>query len=162
MKKLLRVLKYALVLAAGVIAGAVGMMKIKNKDLDRVSKKVNKFRSYYNVLNQWMMLKNNGVPLKQYFEDNGYQSLAIYGMGEIGNRLYEELKDTDIKVEYAIDQSAGSAFAALTVYGLEDELQPVDVIVVTAVFAFDEIEDELCGKTDIPVISLEEIVFGLK
>ena len=41
----------------------------------------------------------------------------------------------------------------------DDELEPVDVIVVTAIYYFDEIEDMLSEKVDYPVISLEDILY---
>ena len=43
----------------------------------------------------------------------------------------------------------------------EDELEPVDVIVVTAIYYFDEIEDMLFEKVDYPVVSLEDILYEL-
>ncbi len=162
MKIVIKIIRFIATLAIGAVSGIYYITKLKNKDLDRISKKVNKFRGYYNVLNQWMLLKNQGKSLTEYFNDNGYTSIAIYGMGEVGNRLYEELKNSEIEVKYAIDKSAGSAYAELSVYDPEDEFDTVDTIVVTAVFDFDEIEKDLIKKTDIPVISLEEVVFGIR
>ena len=82
-------------------------------------------------------------------------------MGELGNHLYEELKNSSIQVKYAIDKNVDSTFSDLEVCSLEDELEDVDVVVVTAVFAFDEIVDEISDRVNCPVISLEDVVYEL-
>jgi len=42
---------------------------------------------------------------------------------------------------------------------LDDELEPADVVIVTAIFAFDEISEELEGLFDCPIVSLEDVVY---
>ena len=42
---------------------------------------------------------------------------------------------------------------------MEDTLDDVDAIVVTAVTFFDEIEDELHKKVNCPILSLEDILY---
>lgn len=66
-------------------------------------------------------------------------------MGEIGNRLYEELKDSSkIEVKYGIDNNALDTYSELEVLSLEEytdlAADDIDVIVVTATFAFDDIK----------------------
>ena len=123
--------------------------------------RVDKFKSYYNMLNQWLLLKQEGKSLVKYFEDKGYKSIAIYGMGEIGNRLYDELKKSNIEVKYAIDKNATNTYSDIKVCELEDDLAPVDVIIVTAIFAFDEIEKKLTEVVNYPIISLEDIIYEI-
>ena len=43
----------------------------------------------------------------------------------------------------------------------EDFLEEVDVIVVTAIHYFDEIESMLGEKVDYPIISLEDIIYEI-
>ena len=128
---------------------------------DKSADKANKFKTYYNTLNRWLELKQKGVSLDKWFQKNGYKNAAVYGMGELGNRLYEELKDTEIRVEYAIDKNAYGVSLDIPVYQKEDELPDVDVIVISAVFAFSEISGELEKKCTCPIVSLEDIVFEL-
>ena len=113
------------------------------------------------MLNQWLILKQEGKSLIEYFNKNGYKSVAIYGMGEMGNRLYDELKDSEIELKYAIDKNAAGTYSELNVIGKDDDFPEVDVLVVTATFAFDEIEDELSGKVDWPIVSLEDVVYEI-
>lgn len=145
-------------LVGGVI-GVVGDSYFKSKVISKNNERVNKFKSYYNILNQWIVLQHEGKKIEDYFTKKQYSKIAIYGMGEIGNRLYEELKDTEIEVKYAIDKNAGSAYAQLEVYSLEEEFEDVDAIIVTTAFAFEEIKEKLEKKISCPIISLEDVVF---
>ena len=153
--------KSGTVLAAilGAIAGAVGSGYLGQKQIEQKNAKVDKFKAYYNMLNQWLILKQEGKTLENYFIDNGYKSIAIYGMGEMGNRLYDELKGTSIEIKYAIDKNADSTYSELDVFGLEDEVEEVDVVVVTAVFAMDEIERDISENFICAVIPLEDVVY---
>lgn len=45
-------------------------------------------RIFYDILNQWLMLKQEDKSLEKYFVENNISSVAIYGMGEMFNRLY--------------------------------------------------------------------------
>ena len=148
---------------AGTILGVGSTMiyKSKKENVDDTQKKVDKFRGYYNILNQWLLLKQEGKSIEKYFIDNKYQSIAIYGMGEMGNRLYDELKDSDIEIKYAVDQYATRVYTELKVLDKEDDLEAVDVMIVTSTFAFDEIEEELNQKVDFPIISLEDVIFDI-
>lgn len=145
----------------GTVAGAIATGIIKQKAIDEKSKKVDKFKTYYNMLNEWLMIKQEGKSLEKYFINNGYQTIAIYGMGEMGNRLYDELKNSEIKVKYAIDKEASSTYSEIEVIEMEDELPEVDAVVVTAVFAFEDIEEKLQEVVECPIISLEDVIFEI-
>ncbi len=147
--------------AIGVATGAAVVNYYKNKKLVEKANKVDKFKGYYNMLNQWLVLKNEGKKLDKYFIHHGYKTIAIYGMGELGNRLYEELRNSEIEVKYAIDKKADSTYSELDVYNLEDGLEEVDVVVVTAIFDYEKIEEELENVLSYPIISLEDVVFEL-
>ena len=131
----------ATILGAAVGATAVGT--ISGKTIDEKATKVEKFKNYYNMLNQWLVLKQEGKNLSSFFESNEYKTIAIYGMGEMGNRLYDELKNTNIEIKYAIDKNADSTYTELEVIDPEDSYEDVDVIVVTATFAFEDIESKV-------------------
>ncbi len=145
----------------GAVAGAAAMNYYKSKKVTEKAEKVDKFKGYYNLLNQWLVIKHEGKSLDNYFLMQGYKSIAIYGMGELGNRLYEELRNTEVTVKYAIDKKAESTYSELNVVSLEDELETVDAVVVTATFAFDEICEELENVLDCPIVSLETVVYDL-
>ena len=148
-------------LGVGAVGGAIVCKKVEDKIISVKEQKVDKFKSYYNILIKWMQLKQDKKQLKDYLSAKGYQSVAIYGMGELGNCLYAELKKEGQTVAYAIDQNASSTFSDIEVYGGEDTLPKTDAIIVTAVFAFDEIVENLSDKTDAAIISLEDMIYDI-
>lgn len=144
----------------GASASALLIGKECNKLIKQKSDKVDKFKNYYYMLNQWLILKQQGKALTKYFEENQFNNIAIYGVGEMGNRLYDELKDSDICVKFAIDKE-DNRYMEVEVKSPEDDFEGVDVIVVTAIFAFEEINRKISPRVSCPVISLEDIIFDI-
>lgn len=105
-----------------------------------------------------MIFLHQDKSLDQYFIQRKYKRIAIYGMGELGNRLYEELENSSVEIVYVIDQEASSIFVEAEAKEPDEVLEEVDVIIVTAVFDFDKISEELGSKISCPVISLEEVI----
>ena len=82
-------------------------------------------------------------------------------MGEIGNRLYEELKNSRIEIKYAIDKNVIIEYDDLEIKELSNSMEQADVVVVTAIFAFDEIKKSIEDKFQCDIISLEDVIFEL-
>ena len=80
-------------------------------------------------------------------------------MSYAGEALMNELKDSSVTVVYGIDQNADSIYMDVDIVSMNDELEEVDAIVVTAITFFDEIEEKLLEKVDYPIISLEDILY---
>ena len=142
---------------AALGAGIVG--KVTGKSLNKVRSMSDKHFALFQMMNQWVKVKQEGKSLALYFEKNGYKKIAIYGMSYAGETLMDEIKDTDVIVAYAIDQNADSIYADVDVMSMDDELESVDAVVVTAITFFDEIEEKLSEKMDCPIISLEDILY---
>lgn len=146
-------------LACAFVGGIVGR-QIKQNKTD-ISNKKNKFKEYYNILNQWISIKNEGKSISDYFKQKDINKIAIYGMGELGNNLLKELDNTGITVCYGIDQNSAYTYSKLILKNVNDDLPEVDAIVVTPIFAYKEIYDKLSVKVDYPIISIEDIIYGL-
>lgn len=112
----------------------------------------------YRTMNLWLMLMQSGKSIEDFFLEHHYFNIAIYGMGNMGERLYDALDGTNIHVRYGIDKKKENIYTVLPLRTPDEELEKVDVIVVTAVYYFNEIKQELCNKVDCPVISVEEII----
>lgn len=121
--------------------------------------KVEKLSEFYNILIQWISLKEKGIAIGDFIKKGGYRTVAIYGMKELGELLYEEMKNSDICVEYVIDQSREFIFIDVPVLKPNEALFPVDIIIVTAVHYFEEIKELLKSKVNCPICSLEDILF---
>lgn len=151
-------------MAGGITGGIVGFIassKLSNKIIERKDARINKFVGYFNLLEQWMSIKEGDKVVSTYFEKNGYYKIALYGLGKIGNHLLKELEGTDIQVSYAIDARGEKLNTDIVVYTPDDEIPDVDVIVVTATFDYDNIKNVLEEKTDIQVISIDDVIYDL-
>lgn len=146
-------------MAAGAAAGGIAAGTSASKKIKEMSEVQAKVHELYMAFDQWLQIRQQGKTLVQYFTENGYKTVAVYGMKELGERLCDELKGSDVTVSYAIDKNADSIYADVDVVTPDEELAPVDVIVVTAITYFDEIEEELAEKVECPVISLEDVLY---
>lgn len=129
-----------------------------NKD---IFQKVDKFKKYYQLTNQWLMLKNMNKTIADYLINKGYKSIAIYGMGELGNRLYEDLVNSPVEVIYAIDKYPDNNFAELRFCELSEDMEPVDLIIVTPVFDYDDIQRNISSNVSYNILSLEDIIYDI-
>lgn len=161
MKKIKTALLAGITALLGVFAGVVYEGIEQEKRIGKEEEKTDKFRCFYHLLIQWIALNQDGKNLKEYFEINGYKTVAVYGMKELGERLVEELKDTGILVKYVVDKDTDNIATDLPKYSPDDALEAVDVMVVTAAYHYQEIEEKMSAKVDFPIISLEDVVYGL-
>ena len=120
-----------------------------------------KYRRYYFILAYWLERKQNGESIASFFLSKNYRSVAIYGMKKLGELLYQELQSTDIVVKYVIDRDTDGIYVDVPVVKAGLKLEQVDAIIITAVTFFDEIKYELEKEIRCPIISLEEVIYGL-
>lgn len=148
-------------MTAGAAIGGAAAGQASTKKIRQLREGGSKVHELYMAFDQWLQIRQQGKTLAEYFTKNGYKTVAVYGMKELGQRLCDELKGTDITVVYAIDKNADSIYADVDIITPDEELAPVDVIVVTAITYFDEIEEDLAEKVDYPIISLEDILYEM-
>ena len=82
-------------------------------------------------------------------------------MSYAGETLINELKDSSVTIAYGIDKNADSIYADVDIVSMDDNLETVDAVVVTAITFFDEIEEQLSAKMDCPILSLEDILYEI-
>lgn len=156
-----KVFSTVLGMAAGAAAGGYAAKREAAKKIKSMGASGAKVHELYMAFDQWLQIRQQGKTLVEYFTKNGFKTVAVYGMKELGERLCDELKGSDVTVSYAIDKNADSIYADVDVVTPDDELAAVDVIVVTAITYFDEIEEALCEKVDCPIVSLEDILYEM-
>lgn len=145
----------------GAIAGAGAVAKVTGESKNKITQLSNKHLELYLMMNQWVKIKQEGKNLVSYFEKNGYKKIAIYGMSYAGETLINELRDSGIEIAYGIDRNADSIYADVDVFSIEDTLENVDAVVVTAITFFDEIEEKISTKLDCPIVSLQDILYEM-
>lgn len=146
------------VFTGGMIVGRRSANKGAEVEYQELKQRLAKFEDYFAITNKWMKNRNQGLKVADYFKNNNYYKIAIYGMGEIGKRLYEELKLEGMEIEYAFDRNAQRLDPTLNIYGLDKPVPPVDVIVVTPTFDYDKIVEQLKKITDCKIISISDVV----
>lgn len=124
-------------------------------------KEKDKYFSFFFILEQWLSNKQNGLRVEEYIKKSGYKDVAIYGMGVLGNLIYNELKNTDINVLYGIDKAADNMYFDVPVIKDIKNGQKVDAIIVTAVNEYPDIEKKLKKYVhETEIISLESIIYN--
>lgn len=121
-----------------------------------------KERYQYKFMNQWLSLKQDGIDISSFFVSQGIHSLAIYGFHYMGQRLYDELKESHVKVLYAIDKNERDLRqqnVGLPIVHPNDMLREVDAIVITPIFDFLEVKEELLKKLNCAMFSIEDILY---
>lgn len=119
-----------------------------------------KYKSYNFLLQEWLQKKNQNISILQYCEKYNIRRIAIYGMGDLGQRLYEELSLSDFEL-YGIDQNKKQIYAIIDMYDMQDELPEADAVIITPYLNYNEIEHKLKKKGMRNIISLENIIYEL-
>lgn len=156
------------VLKIAAVGSAIGGVQYRGKKkLKEANERAARGKAYYTLENQWVMNKIEGKSMDSYFKENNMKTIAIYGMGTLGELFYEDIKDSDIKVSYFIDKNADELY-----YGLDDisvvnlkemkKQNSVDAIVITPVYDYDMIVDDLEKEgIETEFVSLEDVVYEL-
>ena len=156
MKRIGGFLRFLLYSALLFLTGALWTAKKASPIIVRKQKDIEKFRKLFSVMDVWVRKKQQRKSMGDFLKRNNYHSVAIYGLSNIGRLLEEELKEY-AEIRYGIDRRDVSA--EFPVYKPEDPLPEVDMVVVTAAYEFEEIEDLLKRKLSCPIYSIEDMVY---
>ena len=124
-------------------------------------KRGDKFLRMFGVLNHWMQLREEHKDTIHFLKTNGYNHIAIYGVGHLGKHLIKELDKSEIHIDYLIDRKVEEVKENIKIYKPEDTLPETDAIVVTVIMEFDEIADMLEKKVRCQLLSLEDVIYGV-
>ena len=123
------------------------------------SNTISKYMCLFKFSNKWISLKQKETDIVAYFKDRGYYSIAIYGMGDLGERLVDEVENTDVNIAYAIDRSRKGQYANIQIKSLEEILPQVDAVIVTPIYDFWRIKPIIMDRIDCPIVSLEDVIY---
>lgn len=110
------------------------------------------------VVLKWLEIRQNGHFLSEYFRKNNIYTIAVYGMGALGCRLYDELEGSDIQVRHLIDRNPNGMDKIFEFSLLNKEKLDVDAVVVTVIFSEEKIINEIKGYGYTKVIGLREVI----
>jgi hypoxanthine phosphoribosyltransferase len=112
----------------------------------------------------WLVLKKRGDSIATRIKKLGADKIAVFGLEEAGRLLVDDLCDSGVTVEYAIELDNPSyVHEALEVYRLhDDELPKADLIVVCPPYDIKSAKLELQGQTNAEIVSLESLIIKEK
>lgn len=130
-----------------------------------LEEKLQKQILFYWILTKWMDYKIKGQNIAEILKRYGYMKIVVYGYAELGQLLCKELLQGGMRVEYVLDKTVETTGnSELPVYkpsdagGANQALLQIDVVIVTAVYYFEEIKQELTETGYQNVISMRALL----
>lgn len=105
----------------------------------------------------FVSLKEN---LTRYFQVNGYRNIAVYGVGRLGKLILRNIDTVQLASICTIDENKKARFGnmeTINIQELEDRKE-IDMVLVTPLLDYPQIEAQICSRCDIPVISAKELM----
>lgn len=111
------------------------------------------------ILTRWMRLLSESGSIAGLLRKKGYDTVAVYGYGDLGQLLVKELIKEGIKVPYVMDQRAEQMknTAVPVVFPTKNLEKPAAVVVTTAL-SYDELQARLAGMGFQNILSLRHLV----
>ena len=161
MKRLWKTMIKRLIPLLALAAIFYRVLEKKKKEISEYKNMSDKHFELFMLMNQWVKVKLRKKSIVSYLEERGFRNIAIYGLSYAGDALVEELQDSNICICYGIDKQAEFIYQDFDVISPDMDLRKVDAVIVTTVMFFDEIKEQLKKKMDCPIISLENILYGM-
>ena len=111
----------------------------------------------YKLMCLWVEAKQKELSFEEYFKEKGYKKIAIYGMHYVGMALCEELKGTEIRIEYTLDRKL-IRYGNIKNYTSFKNLTMVDAIIVTPITFYDSIKHVLEKEIACPIVSIKSVI----
>lgn len=134
----------------------------RTDELRKKTEFANKCLTLFKLMNRWMAINQRGRNIKEYFAKNNYKKIAVYGMHYVGERLCDELRDTDVEILYSMDKSKDRSYFGIKNYSEFSRLPDADAIIVTPVTFYADIKAELQDKVKCPIISFETVIADIE
>ena len=127
-----------------------------------------RYQYSYRTVQRYLSLKCQKKELKDFFIKNNFRKIAVYGNGELGKCIINDVINSEIEISYIIDQAFSAypkGYKEIPVIGVEDiqKQGKVDVIVVTVLFELNDIIDLLLEKgIELEnIINISDVVYSL-
>lgn len=132
------------------------------KQAGKLENQLLKKNKTFQLIDTWLMIKSHNIDIAQQLNKMGWHHIAIYGCGKYGRMFYDEISGTsdNVNVDYFIDLHSDGLRQHFkkNVYSPDEDLPVCDCIVVSIVREFYNVLTYLRERTNIPVISLYEIL----
>mgnify|MGYP002509499308 CR=1 FL=1 len=132
-----------------------------NRELKMAKNLSDKHLMLFLLMNEWVKVKQQNKSVEGSLAKQGYKRIGIYGMSYAGQRLCDELMDTTAKIVCCMDQKSGGTYRGYEIIPVKECPDEVEVVIVTPIFFYDEIRQQLERSISARIISLEEVIYGL-
>lgn len=124
----------------------------------------NSDRDCFVTVKRWLENRNKGKTFVDYFVECGYNTIGIYGAGDLGRLLYDEIRNSNIKVQYFVDRNAEGikAIDGIPVVMIDEieKMNEVDILIITPIGNYNLISKLLVMKAPIlRTLSLKDAVY---
>ncbi|ETP70933.1 hypothetical protein UYO_3124 [Lachnospiraceae bacterium JC7] len=115
---------------------------------------------YKNIYNNWLSLRQSGITMRDYLYSKNISRVAVFGYGELGCHVINELKDTDIKIICIIESSYKYQYSSIPILTPDKigDMNDVDIIIVASIIRSKEIIDMYQKRTPYKMVPLENIL----
>ncbi|MCI9006835.1 MAG: hypothetical protein HFI13_01835 [Lachnospiraceae bacterium] len=104
-----------------------------------------------------MSLKEN---MTRYFRINGYRNIAVYGIGRLGTLILKNIDIAQLESICTIDENKAAHFGDIETINIHElaDRKKIDVVLITPLLDYPQIEVQICSMCEIPVISAKELM----
>ncbi|SFQ11388.1 hypothetical protein SAMN04487928_11935 [Butyrivibrio proteoclasticus] len=145
------------------IISVVVIRKLLNY-ISKVNIDIEKKICYINLYNMWISQYIQQKKISDFVVKNGYKNIAIYGWGDLGKRLYDELiQNSEINLRYIVDRADIKEINSLCkcVKNANDINEKIDLLIITPFIEFDTIKDSINNDKIMQIFSLEDLVYEM-
>ena len=136
-------------------------MKDETLQLKEAYRALEKAQRNYEVMREWLYSNQLGYPICRFFLRRHYQKIVVYGGGEIGLLLCQEiLSQKQLMLQYVIDQKQQVLPLPVKVYQCFQHNIPYDIIVVTPDFDYSMIRNELVLQGAGNIVSIKDVIIN--
>lgn len=142
-----------------ITLGILGIIYTNRKMIGRRNEQLNTANKVKDIFDRWLTLKEQGISFERYLQDNDVKKVGIYGLGLMGNHLYEDLIKTSYKDSIiGIDKSEIHDNYKMNIKKPDENLEGVDIIIVTVSSGYNAVENELRKHYSGKIVSLENML----
>lgn len=134
---------------------------ITKQELEREKAGVKRMGGLLALANRIIRANSQGKTISKTIEERGITSVAIYGMGEIGERIMEDiLLNSSVRLLYGIDIKAAELYMAVPVYTLQQAagIEKPDLIILTVSGSNNSLRKEIQEKMSCEVMTIGELL----
>lgn len=128
-----------------------------HQGLENRLKELDKLKGAMDIYDAWLAVSQGSRSIASYLKSRDYHRIAIYGLGKMGVRLYQEIKEK-VDVVCFIDRNADYLKADIPVYTLENMIPQTDLVIITLVDRENRILEDISNILHFSVKSIEDIL----